>query len=548
MPQEVKGTAPAEGITEVGLVEHFVSKLLKTKNPDDMIADSVETGLNKTLTWVDLVVLGIGAVIGAGIFSMVGSAVVGVPGHPGAGPALVISMIIAAVACIFSALCYAEFAAMIPVSGGVYTYTFATMGELAAWMVGWVLMLQYTIGNIAVACSWTGYLLQFLRGFEPYVAGAPATVQGIAHHIMYPPLWLVNDYGTAKNLYLSMGLDPAQHIPSLFGVIHFSINLPAILMIILVSSILVKGISESKNMAGVMVIIKLLVIALFIGVGMFYVKPGNWTPFMPNGVGSVLVSAFTIFFAYTGFDAISTAAEETKNPQRDVPIGIIGTLVVCTIIYILVALVLTGVVPWNMINVHAPIAHAMQMTGQNWVAGLISIGALTGLTSVLLVMQLAATRILFAMARDNFFPNVLKKIHPVYKTPHIITWIVGAAMVVGCIFLDLNLAAQLCIFSVFTSFILVCIGVLILRKSDPDRHRPFKVPFVPLFPALGILLCGGLMCVAITSMGKTALLFPLWLFIGLAIYAGYGYKRNRRVEGIEEKRKAIKEAREQSLK
>lgn len=533
-------------VTEAGLVEHFVSKLLKTKNPDDMIADSKETGLNKTLNWVDLIILGIGAVIGAGIFSMVGSAVVGTNGHPGAGPALIISMIIAAIACIFSALCYAEFASMIPVSGGVYTYTFATMGELAAWMVGWVLMLQYTIGNIAVACSWTGYLLQFLRGFEPYTAHLPAALQSICHHIMYPPLWLVSDYGTASAAYVKMGLNPAEHIPHLFGLIPISINVPAIAMILLVTAILVKGISESKNMAGIMVVIKLLVIALFIGVGAFYIKPGNWVPFMPNGIGSVLISAFTIFFAYTGFDAISTAAEETKNPQKDVPIGIIGTLLACTVVYIFVALVLTGVVKWDMINIHAPIAHAMQMTGQNWVAGLISVGALTGLTSVLLVMQLAATRILFAMARDNFFPTILKKVHPVYKTPHVITWLVGSAMVIGCLFLDLNLAAQLCIFSVFTSFIIVCIGVLILRKTDPNRHRPFKVPFSPFFPAMGILLCGTLMCVAIASMGKTALLFPLWLIIGLSIYAFYGYKRNRRIEGIEERRKANKEAREKA--
>ena len=515
----------SQDVTEVGLVEHFVSKLLKTKNPDDMLAQSAQTGLKKTLNWVDLIVLGIGAVIGAGIFSMVGSAVVGTAGHPGAGPALIISMIIAAIACIFSALCYAEFASMIPVSGGVYTYTFATMGELAAWIVGWVLMLQYTIGNIAVACSWTGYLLQFLRGFEPYTAHLPAFLQGIAHHIMYPPLWLVSDYGTAKAAYLKMGLNPADHIPHLFGLIPVSVNVPAILMILLVTAILVKGISESKNMAGIMVIIKLVVIGLFIGVGMFYVKPGNWTPFMPNGLGSVLISAFTIFFAYTGFDAISTAAEETKNPQRDIPIGIIGTLV---------------------INIHAPIAHAMQVTGQGWVAGLISVGALTGLTSVLLVMQLAATRILFSMARDNFFPGVLKKVHPVYKTPHVITWVVGIAMVIGCLFLDLNLAASLCIFSVFTSFIIVCIGVLILRKTDPDRPRPFRVPCSPLFPALGILLCGTLMVVAIISMGKTALLFPLWLCIGLAIYFSYGYKRNRRMEAIEDKKRANREARQKA--
>lgn len=534
-----------QDVTEVGLVENFVSKLLKTKNPDDMLAQSKETGLNKTLTWIDLVILGIGAVIGAGIFSMVGSAAVT------AGPALIVSMIVAAIACVFPALCYAEFASMIPVSGGVYTYTFATMGELAAWMVGWVLMLQYTIGNIAVACSWTGYLFQFLRGFEPYTAHLPAALQGVVHHIMYPPLWLISDFGSAKAAYLKMGMNPMDHIPHLFGVIPFCLNLPAMLIILLVTSILVKGISESKNMASVMVVIKLLVIAVFIAVGIFFVKPDNWHPFFVGGsflksTGTVFISAFTIFFAYTGFDAIATAAEETKNPQKDVPIGIIGTLVACTIVYILVALVLTGIVKWDMINVHAPIAHAMQVAGQNWVAGFISVGALTGLTSVLLVMQLAATRILFSMARDNFFPTILKKVHPVYKTPHIITWIVGAAMIIGCMFLDLNLAAQLCIFSVFTSFILVCAGIIILRKIDPERKRPFKVPFSPLFPALGVLLCGGLMIVAIKSMGTTALLFPLWLSIGIAIYAGYGYKRNRRIEKIEEKRIQNKEAREKT--
>lgn len=510
-----------------------IKNLLKTKDPDEMLEQSAKTELKKTLNWVDLIILGIGAVIGAGIFSIVGVAVVGTAASPGAGPGIVLSMIIAGIACIFSALCYAEFAAMLPVSGGVYTYTFATMGEFPAWMVGWVLMLQYTIGNIAVACSWTGYLFQFLRGFEAMTASLPPVAQNVVHHIMYPPLWLINDFGTAKALYADMGMNYMEQIPHIFGVIPFCINIPAMVIVLLMTAILVKGISESKNTAGVMVAMKLIVIGLFILVGAFYVKPVNWVPFVPSGFGSVLVSAFTIFFAYTGFDAIATTAEETKNPQKDIPIAIIGTLLICTVIYILVALVLTGVIPWQMINTHAPIAHAMQVTGQNWVAGLISIGALTGLTSVILVMQLAATRILFSMARDNFFPSILKKVHPVHKTPHIITWLVGGAMVVGCIFIDMGLAAKLCIFSVFTSFIVVCIGVLILRHTDPKRHRPFKVPFVPLFPILGILSCGTLMTVAIVSMGKPALLFPLWLVFGCFIYFSYGYQKNRRIEALE---------------
>ena len=516
------------------MLKKILKNITKIKNPDDMIENAKKAGLNKTLTAFDLIMLGVGAIIGSGIFTVVGIAAAGGSQGPGAGPALVISMVIASIACIFSALCYSEFASMIPVAGSAYTYTYATMGEFAAWIVGWVLLLEYAIGFIAVASAWTGYLIQFLKGFT-----------FLPQFIKNPPIWLVNDYQSAFAFCKKNGLNPIDEIPY-FGSIPISLNLPGILMALTLMFILVKGIKESTKMASLMVLIKISVIMMFIITGAFYVKPANWTPFVPNGFGSVLVSAFTIFFAYTGFDAISTAAEETKNPQKDVPIGIIGTLLVCTVVYIFVALVLTGIVPWNMININAPIAHAIQMTGQSWFAGLISLGALTGLTSVLLVMQLAATRILFSMARDNFFPTILKKVHPVYKTPHIITWIVGIAMMIGCLFLDLNLAAQLCIFSVFTSFIVVCISVLILRKTDPDRERPFKVPFSPLFPSLGILLCGGLMCVAICSMGKNALLFPLWLIIGLAIYAGYGYKRNRRIEKIEEKREQNKAAREQA--
>lgn len=509
-------------VAETDLLKNFVKNLMRVKSPDELVEESSKSDLKKTLGSLDLIVLGIGAVIGAGIFSIVGSATVGTPASPGAGPALVISMIIAAIACIFSALCYAEFASMIPVSGGVYTYTFATMGELAAWMMGWVLMLQYSIGNITVACSWTGYLFEFLKGFERY----------LPHWLVYPPYWLINAYGPACEAYVKDGLNPADHIPMLFGCIPFAINLPAIFIILVVTFILIKGMSESKNMAGLMVVIKLAVIALFVGVGLFYVKPDNWTPFMPNGVSSVLVGAFTIFFAYIGFDAISTAAEETKNPQKDVPIGIIGTLLICTFIYILVALVLTGIIRWDMINVNAPIASAINVTGKGWLTGFITIGALTGLTSVLLVMQLAATRILYAMARDNFFPTVLKSVHPKFKTPHVITWLVAVIVIVGSLFLDLNTSAQLCNLGVFTSFIIVCIGVLILRKTDPERPRPFKVPFSPFFPLFGVLCCGSLMILAIVKMGKVAILFPLWLVMGLAIYFSYGYQRNRLFEKV----------------
>jgi APA family basic amino acid/polyamine antiporter len=342
--------------------------------------------------------------------------------------------------------------------------------------------------------------MQFIRGFE---AVLPTWITN-------PPVWLVTDLRNA----LAQGVG-IENIPHVLG-IPFCVNLPACAIVAIITAILIKGTKDSTRMAAIMVVVKLGVIALFVLAGAFYVRPENWVPFAPNGMSGIFMGAFIIFFAYIGFDALATAAEECKNPQRDLPIGIIGSLLVTTVVYVLVALVMTGVIKTNAGAVpqeflKAPMAYVMEMVGQNWIAGLISVGALTGLTSVLLVMQLAATRILFSMARDNFFPSILKKVHPTYKTPHIITWVVGIAMVIGCLFLDLNLAAQLCIFSVFTSFIIVCIGVMIFRKTDPNRHRPFKVPFSPLFPSLGVLLCGGLMIVAIMSMGKTALLFPLWL-------------------------------------
>lgn len=502
----------------------FLKNILKTKNADQMLEESKKAGLKKTLTGYDLIVLGIGAIVGSGIFTLVGMAAAGTDGKPGAGPALIISFILAAVACVFSALCYAEFASMIPVAGSAYTYTFATMGELAAWLVGWILMLEYAIGNITVACSWTGYLFQFLKGFDKILPS----------WIVNPPIWAVNDYTNAVIKYQELGMDPHQHIPYLFHKIPLAINYPALFIMFIVTSTLIKGINESKKMASTMVLIKLAVIALFIIVGAFYIRPENWVPFAPNGIKGVCMGAFAVFFAYIGFDAISTAAEETKNPQKDLPMGIIGSLIVCTLIYILLSLVLTGMVPWNTIDIHAPIAFAMRSVHQDWVAGFISIGALTGLTSVLLVLQLGTTRILYAMARDNFFPSVFKKIHPKYQTPHVITWAAGFLVMVGVLFLNLGKAADLCNFGALTSFIIVCIGILILRKTDPDRPRPFKVPLVPLFPILGILSCCGLMLFAMRMKGmwESTILFLFWIFAGVVIYFSYGYKKNREVEAL----------------
>jgi len=497
--------------------QQIAKNLLKKKSLDILCAEAEKSKLTRTLSAFDLIMLGIGAVIGTGIFTIIGIAATGGPESVGAGPALVVSMLLAMLACIFSAFCYSEFASMIPVAGSAYTYTYATMGEFMAWIIGWILMLEYAIGNITVASAWTGYLMEFLKGFSHIL---PAW-------LVNPPIWLVNDYRSAKLLCLKDGLDPTAVIPHIFGVIPFSINLPALILIIFITWLLVRGVRESSVMATVMVFLKLSVIGLFILAGAFYVKPENWTPFMPNGFEGIFMGAFLIFFAYIGFDAISTAAEETKNPQRDLPIGIIGTLVICTIVYILTALVLTGIMPYQEIHVMAPISHAMSTIGKDWIAGLISVGALTGLTSVILVYQYGTTRILYAMSRDKFLPAGLRKIHPKYKTPHVITWVSGIIVLIGALFMDINISAELCNFGAFASFIVVCVAVLILRKTDPHRERPFKTPFVPLFPILGILCCGGLTLYSMRLLKVSTAIFGLWVLAGILIYALYGYRRQR---------------------
>ena len=500
--------------------KEFKNNLLEKKSPDEILKVAESANLKKTLNAFDLIMLGIGAVIGTGIFTIIGIAAAGGPESVGAGPALIVSMIIAMLACLFSALCYSEFASMIPVAGSSYTYTYATMGEFMAWMIGWVLMLEYAIGNITVASAWSGYFFEFLKGFSHILPS----------WLVNPPVYLVNDYRTAVSIYQNSGLDPAVEIPRLFGVIPIAINIPAIILVLIITLLLVRGIRESARTATIMVFIKLAVIFMFIFAGMFYVKPENWTPFMPNGFEGVISGAFIIFFAYIGFDAISTAAEETKNPQRNLPIGLIGTLAICTVVYILTSLVLTGIVPVDKINIMAPISAAMSATGNNWIAGFISIGALAGLTSVLLVYQLGTTRILYAMSRDGFLPKSLQIIHKKYNTPHVITWVSGIIVVLGALFMDLNVSAELCNFGTFTSFTIVCIAVLILRKTDPDRHRPFKVPFVPLFPILGILFCGGLMIYSLFTLGTSAILFPLWVIIGVIFYFAYCYGNIRKIK------------------
>ncbi len=516
---------------EMNAISTFTNNLLKTKNPEEMLEVANKAGLKKTLGALDLIILGVGAIIGSGIFTVVGIATVGSAETAGAGPALIISMILASLACVFSALCYSEFASMIPVAGSAYLYTYATMGEFLAWIVGWVLMLEYLVGYIAVTSAWTGYLMQFLKGFEAF----------LPTWIVNPPIWLINDYKSAVIALEKIG-QTADSIPTVFG-IPFAINLPGILITIFLASLLIKGIQESTKMAGLMVIIKVAVIALFVGAGAFYVRPENWTPFAPNGLEGILSGAFMIFFAYIGFDAIATAAEETKNPQKNLPIGIIGSLAVCTVVYVLVGLVLTGMMPLDMIDIKAPIAHAMNHVGQDWFAGLISVGALAGLTSVLLVLMLASSRVLYAMSRDNFLPKSLQKVHKKFQTPWVITAIVASICIFGSIFLDIDVSAKLCVFGTFTSFIIVCVAVMILRHTDPNRKRPFKVPFSPWFPLMGVFCCGGLMVYYAQQnlsklktldefLSSSPVLFLIWIVIGMMIYFSYGYSQKRKTEDV----------------
>ncbi len=503
---------------EVSVLSGFVKNLLKLKNPDDMLKQAEKGGLKKTLGAFDLIILGVGAIIGSGIFTVVGIAAVGSSEAAGAGPSLIISMIIASLACIFSALCYSEFASMLPVAGSAYLYTYATMGEFMAWTIGWVLMLEYIVAYIAVVSAWSGYFMQFIKGFT-----------FLPDWLINPPLYLIHDYSTTVSELTKQGIDPASYIPHFLG-IPICINIPSLVITIIIISFLIRGIQESTKMAGLLVAIKLGVVGLFILTGMFYIKPENWTPFAPNGLGGMFMGAFIIFFAYIGFDAIATAAEETKNPQKNLPIGIIGSLLTCTIVYVLVALVLTGVVPISEIDVQAPIATAMRNVGQDWVAGLISIGALTGLTSVLLVMMLAGTRILYAMSRDGFLPKILQTVHPKYKTPHVITLMCGIICIIGTICMNISIAAELCNFGTFASFIIVCVAVLILRKTQPNRPRPFKVPFSPFVPLMGIICCGGLMLYSMKFLKTSRILFPVWIIMGIAFYFMYGYHKQRKLE------------------
>jgi APA family basic amino acid/polyamine antiporter len=460
--------------------------LLRTKSLDHLLSDA-ESGvtLKRTLTALDLTALGIGAIIGAGIFATVGTAAAGNVDRPGAGPAIILSFVFTAIACGFCALCYAELASLIPISGSAYTYSYATLGEIVAWIIGWDLIIEYAIGNVAVAISWAGYLNQFLSGFG----------------IQIPP-WLRSDFQTAREcVHLLAGsvpgaADPAQlemcrgllaSAPSLGGW-PLVMNLPGMAIVALLTVLLVVGIKESSRFNNVIVGLKILIILFFIAVGCRYVRPANWSPFMPGGWAGVQAGAAIVFFSYIGFDAVSTAAEETKNPKRDLPLGLLASLAICTVLYIVVAAVLTGMLPAAKLNTDEPLAFALTERGLNWAAGLTSLGALIAMTAVLLVFQMGQPRIFFSMSRDGLLPPYFAKVHPRFRTPHVTTIWTGVVVALLSSATSLGFMVELTNIGTLFAFVLVCGGVVVLRAKDPDRPRPFRIWWVPLAPLWLVVL------------------------------------------------------------
>ena len=460
------------------------SNLLKTKSIEQLVGD-VEHGskaLRRSLSAWDLTLLGIGAIIGTGIFVLTGTAAANQ-----AGPAIMLSYLFAGLACGFAALCYAEFASMIPIAGSAYTYAYATMGELFAWIIGWDLILEYAVGSMTVAIGWSGYMQKLLSG-----AG------------IHLPIW--------------MSAAPSASSP---GAI---VNLPAVIITLCICYLLVVGIRESARFNAIMVGVKLAAVVFFIGAGAVYVKPDNWDPFTPYGMSGVMGAAGVVFFAYIGFDAVSTTAEEAKNPQKDLPIGIIASLVICTLLYLIVAGILTGIVPVldyksDQAFLNAPVAFALSLIGQDWAAYLVSAGAVAGITSVLLVMLMSQPRIFFAMSRDGLLPQNVSKVHPRFGTPYITTIITCVIVAIVAGVTQIQTVGEMTSIGTLFAFAIVCGAVLVLRRTRPEVHRPFRVPFGPVFPVMGIVSCAYLM---LNLPILTWVRFLVWLDLGMLIYWFYG--------------------------
>lgn len=478
----------------------MASQLFATKSMDVLMREAADTehGLKRTLSAVDLTMLGVGAIIGAGIFVLTGQAAA-----QHAGPAIVLSFVLAAIACTFAGLCYAEMASMIPIAGSAYTYSYATMGEFLAWIIGWDLILEYSLGAATVAVGWSGYVVSFLKdlgiALPPQLVGGPWAQVAMAAD------------GTPV-----MGM----------------LNVPAIFIVVVVTLLLVVGIRESANVNTAIVFVKLGVVIAFILAGIKYVNTANWTPFIPPNTGKfeefgwtgVVTGAGVIFFAYIGFDAVSTAAQEAKNPQRDMPIGILGSLVICTILYIAVSAVLTGIVPYSQLNVPDPMAVGINATGLFWMRYVVKVGAIAGLSSVILVMLMGQPRIFWTMAGDGLLPKVFGKVHPRFRTPYITTIITGAAVAVAAGLFPIGVLGHLVSIGTLFAFILVCAGVWVLRYTRPEIRRPFRAPVIWLVAPLGVVSCFYLMYgLPIETWERLA----IWMAIGFILYFAYGLRHSK---------------------
>ncbi|MBB5419425.1 APA family basic amino acid/polyamine antiporter [Paraburkholderia sp. JPY171] len=465
------------------------------KSVAEIIASAdVEEGrhLSKTLGATSITAMGIGAIIGAGIFVLTGTAAAQF-----AGPAITLSFILGGIACAFVGLCYSELAAMLPVCGSSYTYTYATLGELFAWIIGWDLILEYAMGAATVAVGWSGYIVSLLRNvgidIPPTLAAAPGTIVKLA------------DGSTVTGV----------------------INLPAVVIIAILTTLLVLGTKESARLNNVMVAVKLTVVVAFIAIGLFFIKPEHWHPFIPAntgqfgsfGMSGILRGSAVVFFAFIGFDAVSTAAQEARQPQRDMPIGILGSLVICTVLYILVAAVLTGLVPYTELNVPDPIAKGVDTIGLTWFAILIKIGALTGLTTVILVLLYGQSRIFFTMSQDGLLPHFFAKVHLRLHTPYLSQILIGTVVAIVSALTPIGVLGEMVSIGTLFAFVLVCGAVIYLRRSDSEAARPFRAPGVPVVPVLGILFCLLLM-VGLPLV--TWLRLVVWLVIGMVIYLSYG--------------------------
>ena len=476
-----------------------MADLLALKPLDQLMKEAVEEGehtLHRALNAWTLTALGIGAIIGAGIFVLTGEAA-----YRNAGPAVVLSFVVAGIACAFAALCYAEFASMIPIAGSAYTYGYATLGELFAWIIGWDLILEYALAASTVSVGWTGYFVSLLNDFGISVPASIST-----------STYILNEAGHLENT--------------------GSVNIVAMCILLVVSLVLAIGIRESAGVNTVIVILKVGIVLLFICTGIWYINPGNWKPFIPENTGEfghygwsgILRGAGLVFFAYIGFDAVSTAAQETKNPKRDLPIGILASLAICTVLYIVVSAVLTGLVSYTQLGVPHPISVGIQATPFPWLGWIVDLGAVLGLGSVMLVMLLGQSRVFYAMSRDGLLPAIFSKIHPRFRTPFLPTLVTGVVVAIPAALFPISVLGHMVNIGTLLAFVIVSASVIVLRRKHPDLPRPFKVPGYPWVPICGVLSSFGLMTFLPSETWER---LAIWLAVGMIVYFTYGKKHSK---------------------